>query len=140
MSYGPIRRLFCVFRWLRSHARFDITCFPAFVWASDILSSILLIHLYSDSYKNTLGLAMFNLAPMASASGKRLAGLERQATKQSRASWSTRLPVPVDVSSKSWATLPHHVIRSLNNISIIQEITHQADVNYTKIIIKITYK
>jgi len=34
-----------VYRWLRAHAMFDITWFPTFVGASDVISSVLSIHL-----------------------------------------------------------------------------------------------
>ena len=61
----------------------------------------------------TLTFVMFSLAPMASASGIRLSRFDKQATKQSSASRKTRLPAPDDDTSKSFAILPHHVIRSL---------------------------
>ena len=32
-----------VYHWLRAHAMVDVTCFPAFVGPSDIISSILLV-------------------------------------------------------------------------------------------------
>jgi len=32
-----------VYRWLRTQAMFDVTCFPAFVGASDVILSILSI-------------------------------------------------------------------------------------------------
>jgi len=43
MSFGPVRRLnlFCIL------AMFDITCFPAFVEASDVISNVLSKRYYS---------------------------------------------------------------------------------------------
>ena len=37
---------YCVCRWLRAHAMFDVTCFPAFVGASGGISTIRLIRYY----------------------------------------------------------------------------------------------
>jgi len=36
-SFGPIERLFSVYRWLCAHAMFGVTCIPAFVGASDVI-------------------------------------------------------------------------------------------------------
>jgi len=33
----------CFCHWLHAHAVVDVTCFPAFVGASDVISSVLLI-------------------------------------------------------------------------------------------------
>jgi len=38
-----------VFRWLPTLAMFDVTCFPAFVGASDIISSLMSIHLLNST-------------------------------------------------------------------------------------------
>jgi len=43
ITFGPIRKLCFVYCWLLALAMFDGTHFPAFVGASDVLSSVFMI-------------------------------------------------------------------------------------------------
>ena len=49
-----------VFPWLRSHSTFDVTCFPAFVGASDIISSILSLRLFEGFTSHQQGNVILN--------------------------------------------------------------------------------